>query len=87
MLPGILFIATFLGSVASIVLAANVATGVLVIGASRLGVPVSTTHVSVGALFGIGLTTGQADLAVMRNVVLSWLFTLPCAASLAAGGY
>lgn len=68
-------------------LAANVATGVLVIWASGLGVPVSTTHVSVGALFGIGLTTGQADLTVMRNVVLSWLFTLPCAASLAAGVY
>lgn len=68
-------------------LAANIATGVLVIWASRLGVPVSTTHVSVGALFGIGVTTGQADLAVMRNIVLSWLVTLPCAAALAAGVY
>ena len=67
--------------------AANMATGILVIWASRFGLPVSTTHVSVGALFGIGVTTGQGDLAVMRNVVLSWVLTLPCAAGLAAGAY
>lgn len=67
--------------------AANIATGILVIWASRLGLPVSTTHVSVGSLFGIGLTTGQGDLMVMRNVVLSWVLTLPCAAILAALTY
>jgi len=67
--------------------AANIATGVLVIFASRFGVPVSTTHVSVGSLFGIGVTTGQANLPVMRNLVLSWVLTLPCAAMLAAGTY
>ena len=66
---------------------ANITTGVLVIWASRLGLPVSTTHVSVGALFGIGATTGQADFTVMRNVVLSWVLTLPCAALLAAASY
>lgn len=68
-------------------LSANVATGILVIWASRLGLPVSTTHVSVGALFGIGLTTGQANLPVVRDVVLSWVVTLPCAAALGAGVY
>ena len=67
--------------------AANMATGLLVIGATRLGMPVSTTHVSVGALFGIGVTTGQANLGVMRKVVLSWVLTLPCAAAIAAGTY
>jgi PiT family inorganic phosphate transporter len=60
--------------------AANMATALLVIGASRLGLPVSTTHVSVGALFGIGVTTGQAHLGVVAGIVLSWLVTLPCAA-------
>ena len=67
--------------------AANIATGILVIWASRLGLPVSTTHVSVGALFGIGVTTGQANFTVMRNVALSWVLTLPCAAALAAVAY
>ena len=63
--------------------AANLATGILVILASLFGLPVSTTHVSVGALFGIGLTTGQANPRVMRNIALSWIVTLPCAALLA----
>jgi len=67
--------------------AANLATGALVIGASRFGMPVSTTHVSVGALFGIGAATGQANLPVVRNLVLSWVLTLPCAAALAAWTY
>lgn len=67
--------------------AANMTTGFLVIWASRLGLPVSTTHVSVGALFGIGLSTGQANVTTVRNVVLSWVITLPCAAALAAIAY
>lgn len=66
---------------------ANLTTGILVILASFFGLPVSTTHVSVGALFGIGLTTRQADPRVMRNIVLSWVVTLPCAALLAAAAY
>ena len=67
--------------------AANLATGVLVILASLFGLPVSTTHVSVGALFGIGLTTGQAHPRVMGNIALSWIVTLPCAALLASAAY
>ena len=66
---------------------ANLATGILVILASAQGLPVSTTHVSVGALFGIGLTTGSAHPRVMRNIALSWLVTLPCAAALSAAAY
>jgi PiT family inorganic phosphate transporter len=63
---------------------ANLATGLLVIAASLFGLPVSTTHVSVGSLFGIGLTSRQADFKVVRNIILSWLVTLPCAAALSA---
>ncbi len=66
---------------------ANLATGILVIFASLFGLPVSTTHVSVGALFGVGLTTGQANPRVIRNIVLSWIVTLPCAALLAGAAY
>ncbi|HEY8036841.1 MAG TPA: inorganic phosphate transporter [Methylobacter sp.] len=61
-------------------LAANLATALLVIFASKLGMPVSTTHVSVGALFGIGLTGGKANTGVIASIALSWLLTLPCAA-------
>jgi PiT family inorganic phosphate transporter len=59
---------------------ANLTTGILVILASILGLPVSTTHVAVGSLFGIGLTTGQANPGVMFKIALSWIITLPCAA-------
>jgi PiT family inorganic phosphate transporter len=66
---------------------ANLATGILVILASTLGLPVSTTHVSVGALFGIGVTTRQADFRVVSGILLSWLLTLPCAAILSGAAY
>ena len=66
---------------------ANLTTGILVILASLLGLPVSTTHVSVGALFGLGLTTGQANPRVMFNILLSWIVTLPCAALIGGAAY
>lgn len=67
--------------------AANLVTAVLVIFASKLGVPVSTTHVSVGSLFGIGLITGRGDTSVMGAIVLSWVLTLPVGAAIAAIAY
>lgn len=63
---------------------ANLVTSCLVLTASGSGLPVSTTHVSCGSLFGIGLMTGQANVGVIRQVVASWLLTLPLAALLAA---
>ena len=63
---------------------ANLVTGVLVSTASFSGLPVSTTHVSVGSLFGIGLATKQANFAVLKNILLSWILTLPTAAFLSA---
>src|SRR5438477_8599419 len=61
---------------------ANLTTAILVVLASFFGLPVSTTHVSVGSLFGIGLTTGKANLHVASAIIFSWLITLPCAAIL-----
>ena len=66
---------------------ANLATAILVVPASLFGLPVSTTHVSVGSLFGIGLTTGKANPRVISAIVLSWLITLPCAAILGGSIY
>jgi inorganic phosphate transporter, PiT family len=67
--------------------AANLTTAILVVLATLYGLPVSTTHVSVGSLFGIGLTTGKANPRVISAIVLSWLITLPCAAILAGLTY
>ncbi|NOY90189.1 MAG: inorganic phosphate transporter, partial [Deltaproteobacteria bacterium] len=63
---------------------ANLTTGVLVLGASRLGLPVSTTHVSVGALFGIGAATGGARKKTILKILAAWVITLPMAAGIAA---
>ncbi len=62
-------------------LAANLSTALLVVFASKFGMPVSTTHVSVGSLFGIGLSSGQAHYRMIGTILLSWLLTLPCAAA------
>lgn len=63
---------------------ANLITGLLVTTASVHGIPVSTTHVSVGSIFGIGMATKKADVKVIGKILLSWLLTLPIAAILSA---
>lgn len=68
-------------------LTANLVTGLLVILASRYGLPVSTTHVSVGAISGIGLANGSAAGGVIGGILASWVMTLPIAAALAALTY
>jgi PiT family inorganic phosphate transporter len=54
-------------------------TACLVAAASRLGLPVSTTHVACGALFGIGSVSGTAQWGTIRGILLSWCVTLPVA--------
>jgi PiT family inorganic phosphate transporter len=63
---------------------ANVITGLIVIGASRWGLPVSTTHVSCGSLFGIGAVSGGGQVRTIATILLAWITTLPLAAGLAA---
>ena len=64
--------------------AANVATALLVSTASFHSLPVSTTHVSVGSLVGIGIVTRKAKWPSVGQIFLSWIITLPCGAVLAA---
>jgi len=56
---------------------ANLVTSFLVIVASKFGIPVSTTHVSVGSIFGIGMISKNYDSKVIKSILLSWLVTLP----------
>jgi inorganic phosphate transporter, PiT family len=63
-------------------LCANLVTGLMVILASRFGLPVSTTHVSVGSIFGVGLISGTAHIKVFLQILASWVITLPIAAIL-----
>lgn len=64
---------------------ANLVTAALVVAASAFGLPVSTTHVSCGSLFGIGMVTRQARWRTIGTIALAWGITLPAAMVLAAG--
>ncbi|WP_405284640.1 inorganic phosphate transporter [Gaopeijia maritima] len=65
---------------------AELAAASTVVLASRLGLPVSTTHIIVGAVLGVGMARGVAaiDLRVVVGIVTSWIVTLPIGATLAA---
>ena len=67
--------------------AASLVTAALVTTASFHSYPVSTTHVSVGSLLGMGATTRQAKWRKVGEILLAWVSTVPCAAILAAIAY
>ncbi len=67
---------------------ANLVAATLVGLASQFSLPVSTTHVTSGSIFGIGLLRrGEADWRRVREILLSWAATLPMGAMLAALAY
>jgi PiT family inorganic phosphate transporter len=68
-------------------LAGNVVTSALVGLASTLGAPVSTTHVSTGAIVGIGIGAGEVHWKLVRGMLVAWLVTLPIAGVLAGATY
>ncbi|MGB5570114.1 MAG: inorganic phosphate transporter, partial [Sedimenticolaceae bacterium] len=65
---------------------ATLAAATTVVLASKTGLPVSTTHIAVGAVMGVGLARGLGalDLRVIGNIVVSWVITLPAGGILAA---
>jgi len=65
---------------------AEFGTATTVLVCSKLGLPVSTTFVLVGAVMGVGLARGFAaiDLRVIRRIFTSWVITIPVSAVLAA---
>ncbi|HSR42499.1 MAG TPA: inorganic phosphate transporter, partial [Longimicrobiales bacterium] len=54
--------------------------------ASRLGLPISTTHTLVGAVIGVGMAQGigALNLKTVMNIINSWIATLPAAALMSA---
>lgn len=68
-------------------LVANIVTAMLVVVASRAGLPVSTTHVSTSAVFGIGAVNRSADRKTILQIVGAWLVTLPAGAAIGAATY
>ncbi len=64
--------------------AAELAAATTIVLASRMGIPVSTTHILVGSVLGVGLARGigALDLRVVGNIIISWVATVPVAATL-----
>ncbi len=48
---------------------------------TSFGVPVSTTHVASGTIMGTGLTrgVGAVNLRTVRQILIAWVITIPCA--------
>jgi PiT family inorganic phosphate transporter len=67
--------------------AAESGTATTIVLASKLGLPVSTTHTLVGAVIGVGFARGigAINTSVVSGIIASWLITVPFTAILAAG--
>ncbi|MBW2733388.1 MAG: inorganic phosphate transporter [Deltaproteobacteria bacterium] len=65
--------------------AAELGAAITILFGSKLGLPLSTTHTLVGAVIGVGFARGMGalDLRIIRNIVASWLLTVPIAAGVA----
>lgn len=63
---------------------AELAAASIVMMASLMGLPVSSTHILVGAVLGIGLVNRNANWKLMKPIALAWIITLPSAAALSA---
>jgi len=68
---------------------AETAAAATIIGATRFGIPISTTHAITGAILGVGMTRGVRSVRWIwgQRIVLAWILTLPCAAFVAAVSY
>ena len=63
---------------------AELSAAAVVLTASMLGIPVSSTHILIGAVLGIGLVNKEANWGLMKPIALAWVITLPAAAILAS---
>jgi PiT family inorganic phosphate transporter len=63
---------------------AELSAATVVMLASLLGIPVSSTHILIGAVLGIGLVNHQANWNLMKPIALAWVITLPAAAIISA---
>jgi len=64
--------------------AAEFGAAATILFASKLGLPISTTHALVGAVFGVGMARGlrALNLQTLKEIVVSWIVTIPLCAIL-----
>ena len=63
---------------------AELAAACVVLVASTMGLPVSSTHILVGAVLGIGLVNRSTNWNLMKPIAAAWVITLPAAALLSS---
>jgi PiT family inorganic phosphate transporter len=67
---------------------AEIVTMATILGADRIGVPVSTTHILNSGVAGtMAANRSGLQLSTVRDIALAWIFTLPAAALLSATLY
>lgn len=66
--------------------AAELAAATIVMAASVLGLPVSSTHILIGAVLGVGIVNRAANWKLMKPIALAWVITIPAAAAIGAVG-
>ncbi len=66
---------------------AELSAAAVVMLASTFGIPVSSTHILIGAVLGIGVVNKQTNWKLMKPIALAWVITLPAAGLLAAAGF
>lgn len=60
--------------------AAELGASTVILMATKMGIPVSSTHILIGAVLGIGILNKDANWGLMKPIVLAWVVTLPIAA-------
>ena len=64
-------------------------SAITIILATKFGIPISTTHTLVGSVLGVGLARGisAVNLYTVRDIMISWIVTIPAGAGLAVAFY
>ncbi|EJJ0318083.1 inorganic phosphate transporter [Campylobacter jejuni] len=63
---------------------AELGASIVILLATQFGIPVSSTHVLIGAILGIGVYNKNANWIMMKPIGLAWIITLPAAGIMAA---
>jgi PiT family inorganic phosphate transporter len=64
--------------------AAELGASAVILAATKLGIPVSSTHILIGAVIGIGVLNKNANWQLMKPIALAWIVTLPVAGVVSA---
>ena len=63
---------------------AELGASIVMLLATQFGIPVSSTHILIGAVLGIGVYNKNANWMMMKPIGLAWIITLPAAGIMAA---